>query len=565
VISTDARGRVQYLNPAAAQITGWTVDAAAGLPLHEVLRVVEGEAHEPVAHMVARLLDDQDGTEAIRDATLIRKDGSQLATDASLAPICSGQGVVMGVVAAFRDVSHARELSMRLLHQATHDSLTGLVNRREFERRVRVALEETAARQRPYSVLYVDLDQFKVVNDTSGHPAGDQLICQISELMSGALRGSDTLARLGGDEFGVLLADCPLAPALAIAEKLRKRISELRFAWRERTYVVGVSIGAVTLDATFRSEADVLGAADAACYLAKDGGRNRVNVYEPDDHQLRVRTSEREWVTRVATALDENRLALHGQEIRSLRAGAGEARLEVLLRLVNEAGDLVSPMAFIPAAERHGMMSRLDRWVIERIVATLAARQRAGLALPLITVNLCGASILDPTLTAFVREQLAAEDVPAGRLGFEIGESVAISNLSAAGRTMRDLRGLGCLLGLDDFGSGMSSFGYLRGLPVDFVKIDGHFVREMHIDPVDRAMVTAIHTVGHVMGLTTIAEWVEHEAAREILATIGVDYAQGYAVANPLPLEDALQMLDQGHEAARDLRTVVRLVRRAGD
>jgi diguanylate cyclase (GGDEF)-like protein/PAS domain S-box-containing protein len=566
VISTDSHGCVKYLNPAAAQITGWALAAARGTPLHHVFRLVDEHQREPVAGLVARLLGDRDARESIRATTLIRNDESRVAADASLAPICDRNGRVIGVVAAFRDVSQERELSMRLLHQATHDALTGLVNRREFERRVRTALEEAAARQRPASVLYVDLDQFKVVNDTSGHPAGDQLICQIAEIMSTALRASDTLARLGGDEFGVLLVDCPLSAALAIAEKLRKRIGEVRFAWRDRSYVVGASIGAVMLDATFRSEAEVLSAADSACYLAKDDGRNRVKVYQPDDQQLRIRTGELEWVTRVASALDENRLVLYGQEIRPLRPGLGDPRFEVLLRLVNESGDLVSPMAFIPAAERYGLMAKLDLWVIDRAVAELGTRQREGLKLPLLVVNLCGASIVDPALLPYVRDRLAAANVPADRLGFELTETAAITNLGAAAQMLRELRNLGCTLGLDDFGSGVSSFGYLRSLPVDFVKIDGHFVREMHMDPVDRAMVAAIHTVGHVMGLTTIAEWVEHEASQDLLAAIGVDFVQGYAVASPMRLMDALQRMDQERAAQRvEAKPLVRLVRRAGD
>jgi diguanylate cyclase (GGDEF)-like protein/PAS domain S-box-containing protein len=566
VISTDAHGCVKYLNSAAARITGWTLHAARGAPLHTVFRLVDENEREPIANLVTVLLGNADARESIRVATLIRNDESRLAADASLAPICDRKGTVIGVVAAFRDVSQERELSMRLLHQATHDALTGLVNRREFESRVRAALEETAARQRQFALLYVDLDQFKVVNDTSGHPAGDQLICQIAEMMNTALRASDTLARLGGDEFGVLLVDCPLPGALAIAEKMRKRIGETRFAWRDRSYVVGASIGAVVLDATFRSEAEVLSAADSACYLAKDDGRNRVKVYEPDDHQLRIRSGELEWVTRVASALDENRLVLYGQEIRPLRPELGDSRFEVLLRLVNEAGDLVSPMAFIPAAERYGMMAKLDLWVIDRAVAELGARKREGLKLPLLIVNLCGASIVDPGLLDYVRDKLAAAGVPADRLGFELTETAAITNLGAAARMLRELRNLGCTLGLDDFGSGMSSFGYLRSLPVDFVKIDGHFVRDMHVDPVDRAMVAAIHTVGHVMGLMTVAEWVEHAAAQDLLVGIGVDFVQGYAVASPMRLTNALQRVDSDRTAQRtDAKQLVRLVRRAGD
>jgi diguanylate cyclase (GGDEF)-like protein/PAS domain S-box-containing protein len=566
VISTDARGCVTYLNPAASRVTGWSLGEALGTPLQSVLRIVDGNDREPVAGAVTRVLGDRSARESIRDAVLVRKDGARVASHASLAPICDRAGAVTGVVAAFRDVSQERELQMRLLHQATHDALTGLVNRREFEQRVRAALEDVNAGRRACSVLYIDLDQFKVVNDTSGHPAGDQLICQVSELMGGALRASDTLARLGGDEFGILLVDCSPGAALAIAEKLRKRIGEMRFAWRDRSYVIGASIGIVTLDGSLRTEAEVLSAADSACYLAKDAGRNRVTVYQHDDRQVRERTSELEWVTRVASALEEDRLVLYAQEIRPARADGTDPRFEVLLRLVNEAGDLVAPMAFIPAAERYGMMARIDRWVIERATAHLAARQQAGLALPVLMMNLHGVSVIDPALPGFVRERLAAADVPADRIGFELTEIAAVTNLAAAARLLRELRDLGCTLGIDDFGSGMSSFSYLRTLPAHFVKIDGHLVREMHLDPIARAMVTAIHSVGHAMGLTTVAEWVEHQATRDLLASIGIDFVQGYAVAAPLPLAEAVERSDRQRAGPKaEGKSVVRLVRRTGD
>jgi diguanylate cyclase (GGDEF)-like protein/PAS domain S-box-containing protein len=558
VVSTDADGRVRYLNAAAAQIGGWTQEAA-GEPLHRVFRLVDGAGAEPVAAAVARLLAEG-GASSIRDALLVRRDGSQVPVDASLAPIRDRHGKVLGVVAAFRDVSQERELAAQLRHQAAHDALTGLLNRREFEGRVRAALAEAAGGARQFTALYIDLDQFKVVNDTCGHPAGDQLICQVAELMASSLRAGDTLARLGGDEFGVLLADCPLASALAVAEKLRARIGAMRFAWRDRTFVIGVSIGAVTLDATMRSEADVLAAADSACYLAKEGGRNRVKVYQPDDQQLRARSGEMEWVAKLAAALEENRFELYAQEIRPVGGGGAEHRFEVLVRLVNESDDLIAPMAFIPAAERYGLMPRIDRWVIEHAIAELALRRRGGLPLPVLVVNLSGASIVDPGLPALVRERLGAAGVPADRLCFELTETATVTNLPAAARLMRELKHLGCSLGLDDFGSGMSSFGYLRSLPVDFIKIDGHFVKNIHNDPIDRAMVAAIHAVGHVMGVRTVAEWVEHEATLAELAAIGVDFAQGYAIARPQPLTAALKKLG----ALQPERQPMRLVHRAG-
>ena len=543
VISTDDAGRVEYLNAAAATITGWTQSAAKGQLLHTVFRLIDQEGSEPLGAHVMHLLNHGGAIEPFVDAVLIRRDGKLVPVDESIAPIHDREGRIAGVVAAFRDVSQERALSEQLLHQATHDSLTGLANRREFETRLQAALAQYVASGRHFTVLYLDLDQFKVVNDTCGHPAGDELIRQVAERVDDILRGTDLLARLGGDEFGVLLADCLLADGLKIAEKICSDLADLRFAWRDRSFVVSASVGAVALEANLRSVADVLAAADSACYLSKDAGRNRVTVYRPDDSQVQARTGEMEWVTRVARALEIGSFELHAQEIRPLAAGRDDSRYEILLRLVDERGALVLPMAFIPAAERYGMMNRVDAWVIERTFSELGAFVREGGSLPIFVVNLSGSSLADPGLLPLVKRHLDAARLPPERICFELTETAAVSNLAGASRLMRDLKALGCHLALDDFGSGMSSFAYLRNLPVDFLKIDGNFVKDMHVDLVDRAMVASIHNVGRVMGLRTIAEWVENEAIVAELSTIGIDYAQGYAIAHPVPLNALLRQL----------------------
>jgi len=543
VISTDDAGRVEYLNAAAAAITGWTQSAAKGQLLHTVLRLIDHEGSEPLRAHVMHLLNQGGAIEPFVDAVLIRRDGKLVPIDESIAPIRDREGRIAGVVAAFRDVSQERALSEQLLHQATHDSLTGLANRREFETRLQAALAQHEASGRHFTVLYLDLDQFKVVNDTCGHPAGDELIRQVAERVDDLLRGTDLLARLGGDEFGVLLADCLLANGLKVAEKIRSDLADLRFTWRDRSFVVSASVGAVALEANLRSVADVLAAADSACYLSKDGGRNRVTVYRPDDSQLQARTGEMEWVTRVARALELGSFELHAQEIRPLAAGRDDSRYEILLRLVDERGGLVSPMAFIPAAERYGMMNRVDAWVIERAFSELGAFVREGGSLPIFVVNLSGSSLADPGLLQLIKRHLDAAHLPPERICFELTETAAVGNLAGASRLMRELKALGCHLALDDFGSGMSSFAYLRNLPVDFLKIDGNFVKDMHVDLVDRAMVASIHNVGRVMGLRTIAEWVENEAIVAELSTIGIDYAQGYAIAHPVPLNALLRQL----------------------
>jgi diguanylate cyclase (GGDEF)-like protein/PAS domain S-box-containing protein len=539
VVSTDARGRVDYLNAAAVQMTGWTLSEAVGQPLPVVLRLVDANGVEPMPGVLQHLLRGGSPAASRREAQLVRRDGTRLALHESLAPIHGAHGEVLGVVAALRDVSQERAMAAQLRHQATHDGLTGLVNRTEFEARLAAALTARTGGAPAGVVLYLDLDQFKVVNDTCGHPAGDELIRQVASAVQASLRSSDTLARLGGDEFGVLLADCSLAAALGLAERIRACIEKLRFVWRERTFVIGVSIGAVAVDESFDSVAAVMSAADSACYLAKDGGRNRVRVYEPDDHQLRTRSGEMEWVARIAGALEESRFELYAQEMRPL--AGGRSHYEILLRLVDESGTLVPPMAFIPAAERYGMMGRIDRWLIARALADIGACLREGGAVATFGINLSGSSVADPGLLDCIAERLRAERIPPERICFELTETAAVTNLVAAARLMSDLKALGCHLALDDFGSGMCSFAYMRNLPFDFLKIDGSLIKHIQTDAINRAMVAAIHNVGRVMGAQTIAEWVEDDGVLHAVAAIGIDYAQGYGIHRPVPLAEVLR------------------------
>jgi diguanylate cyclase (GGDEF)-like protein len=457
------------------------------------------------------------------------------------AALSSGLFLAIGVMLSRSILLRADRMEKALLHQATHDELTGLVNRREFERRVAAAIEAEARGAGRSALLYLDLDQFKIVNDTCGHPAGDELIRKVAETIRESVRVSDTLGRLGGDEFGLLLDACTPATALSIAETIRSNLAELKFFWEGRMFVVGVSIGMVTLDRSFASVAEVLSAADSACYLAKDAGRNRVQVFCPEDRKIRSRTGEMNWVARIAEALEHSRFTLFAQDIRPISEPSLEASYEILLRLRDRDGQLIGPMNFIPAAERYGFMPRLDRWVIEHTVAQLGQLRSRGHRMPRLAVNLSAASLDDGELLAFVSGQLREHQVPSHRLGFELTETAAVSEMGAVSR-LNDLRSLGCSIGLDDFGSGMSSFGYLRRLPVDYVKIDGSFVHKMDDDPVDRAMVASIHRIARVMGLRTVAERVESESVLAALREVGVDYAQGYTIAAPAPLAAALQV-----------------------
>jgi diguanylate cyclase (GGDEF)-like protein len=436
-----------------------------------------------------------------------------------------------------------RASSERLQYLATHDSLTGLHNRLEFEARLGLAIDSQRSRGIQFALLYLDLDQFKVINDTCGHAAGDDLIRKVAWLVQERLRETDTLARLGGDEFGVLLQGAPPDAASALAEGIRAAIAELRFEWEGRSFPVTASIGLLNIDACVAAVDDALSAADQACYLAKDSGRNRVQVYRPDDQQVQVRHGEMRWVERLNTALDNDQFVLLAQQIRPLqsRGGFEVVRLEVLLRMLAPDGSWIAPMAFIPAAERYGLMPRLDRWVIARACRELAELRSTGMSLPVCMINLSGASVSDPSLAEYIAACLQQHDLPGTQVGFELTETAAIGNLASASLLMRQLRKLGAAIALDDFGSGMSSFSYLKALPVDLLKIDGAFVRDINTDPVDRAVVEAIQRIGRVMGIETVAECVEHEAALKTLTRIGVDHVQGFYIGRPGPLAQVLR------------------------
>jgi diguanylate cyclase (GGDEF)-like protein len=422
-----------------------------------------------------------------------------------------------------------------LSYQASHDALTGLVNRREFERRLERILA-MSPQEESHAVLYFDLDQFKVINDTCGHVAGDELLRQISSVLASQVRKRDTLARLGGDEFGVLLEHCQQEQALRIAHQMREALQDLRFVWQDRGFTVGASIGLVPIAPGVDTLATVFRAADDACYAAKEQGCNRVHLYQPDDYELAQRHGEMQWVPHIQEALANNRFSLFYQPIIPLGQG-GRPHGEVLLRLFNRNGDLVLPGAFIPAAERYNQMQAIDRWVVRTVFATL--RDPDTVPPPTcVAINLSGQSLGNRQFLEFVEQQIENWAVPLDRICFEITETAAISNLSHAKRFFSALKPRGCRFALDDFGSGLSSFAYLKTLPVDFLKIDGSFVKDMVRDPIDHATVEAIHRIGHVMGIETIAESVENGRILAQLKAIGVNYAQGYALGKPRPLRE---------------------------
>jgi len=443
-----------------------------------------------------------------------------------------------------------RRLARQLRHQALHDTLTGLLNRRGFEARLAALLQTARSQNREHALCYVDLDHFKLVNDTCGHAAGDELLRRLPQLLEPRVRRSDTIARLGGDEFAILLEDCPLDQAARIAGAVRDTIRDFRFTWQYRAFTIGASIGVVGVNAASRGLVSVLGAADAACYVAKDQGPNHVHVSYPHDLAIVRRRGEMRWVARLKSALEENLFRLHYMSIAPL-AGGAPAHHELLLRLTGAKGELILPGAFLPAAERYQLMPLIDHWVIAHAAEFLgrAVARAPELRQHRFGINLSGESLRDPQLLEFVRQSLTRNEVPASMIYFEFTETAAIASLGVAVEFMRGLRDRGCQLALDDFGSGMSSFQRLKHLPVDFLKIDGGFIRDVVHNPVDQAIVRAVQAVGAQMGIPTVAEYVETEAIRRYLETLGIQYGQGHAIALPAPLEDFLTL--QGREAAR--------------
>lgn len=539
VVTTDDCGRVEYFNPVAERLTGWTAAEAQGKALTEVFHIVHEVTRESVSNPIERVVREGLVTGLANHTLLIARDGAEYSIEDSAAPIRDRQGHMIGAVMVFHDVTQSRQLENQLSWQASHDALTGLPNRRKFEQEL-VELLHSAQEENQFHILcYMDLDQFKVVNDTCGHTAGDELLRQISRLLKNQVRAVDTLARLGGDEFGILLRQCSMEHAEVLMEKVRQIVQKFCFVWQGRTFRIGVSIGLAAL-AIDSSVATVLSAADSACYAAKDRGRNRIHVYQPNDSELSRQRGERQWSVRISRALEDNRFCLYRQAIVGTEDSDASAPIhyEILLRMVDEQGQLIAPGLFIPAAERYDLMSSVDRWVVQTFLDHLerqhqplstSARDRREIHF----INLSGASVSDVRFLDFLQAQFARATVSPAMIGFEITETAAIANLDRANHFIHELRGLGCQFALDDFGSGMSSFGYLKNLPVDYLKIDGNFIKEITADSSTYAIVEAINHVGHVMNLRTIAEFVENQAIRDELNEIGVDYVQGYGVARP--------------------------------
>jgi diguanylate cyclase (GGDEF)-like protein/PAS domain S-box-containing protein len=538
VITTDAKGTVTYLNRVAEALTGWLSADAQGLSLDTVFRIVDEETRKPVVDPVSRCIGEGRIVGLGNHTVLISREGEEHAIEDTVAPIRGRGAWLLGTVLVFHDVTEARRVARQMAHDATHDALTDLVNRREFERRLEHAFVGAKEHDSRHALCYLDLDQFKLVNDTAGHAAGDELLKQVRGLLRGKFRGRDTLARLGGDEFGLLLDNCTVKRAVKIAEMVVATLRDFRFSWKGRTFHIGVSVGVAPVTADAESSAQILAQADVACYAAKERGRNRVRVYQKDGAEPPRQHRE---ILRAATlrgALEEERFRLFCQPIVPLSEdGGAPIRYELLLRLVDMGGEIVRPEAFIPAAERFGLMAAIDRWVIREGFSQYAAIF-GRLPKAQIAINLSGNSLDDDTLLDYVRAQFDAFSLAPNRVCFEITETIAVRHLSRAAEFVSEITRMGGCVALDDFGSGLSSFSYLKSLPATCLKIDGSFVRDMMENPIDQAVVSAINEVGHVMGMTTIAEYAHSEAIVERLREMGVNYAQGDALGMPKPLEE---------------------------
>ena len=530
VITTNTKGCLTYMNAAAERLSGMGLEEANGQPL-QLLFQLKLEEESP-------LIDSTwltDLASPFDEVLLERADGQRFLVTKSASPLYDENMNLFSTVTVIHDVTMLRKLSTQISYQAKHDQLTGLVNRYEFERKLQEAIDDSATEGRTHCLAYFDLDHFKIVNDTSGHNAGDLLLRQLANQLKQKIRSTDILARLGGDEFALLLNGCDIDKAYQIIENLLQVVQDYRFTADDKVFKIGASFGLtkISINQTL-TLSELFSTVDSACYAAKSAGGNRIHIYSQNDDKLKLRTSQQNWVSRIQLALEKNQFVLYAQPITSLTTNL-EQHCELLIRMRSKDGKLYPPGAFLPAAERYRLMPQIDRWVINEALSIMA---RKGHDFKTVcAINLSGQSLSDDSLLKYIIKQIKHHGVKAKRLCFEITETAVISNIDQARQFIEDLRALGCRFSLDDFGSGMSSFAYLKNLEVDFLKIDGMFIKSIAHNKIDRAMAESINNIGHVMGLQTIAEFVENDQIIAVLKQIGVDYAQGYGVAMPALFE----------------------------
>ena len=550
IIATDNEKKIQFLNPVAEEITGWKEAEAQSKYIENLITIIDENTNN-IIQLPA--IDTPASKKAIfyfKDTVVKNRNGETIPVEGTIASIRDSNDHVEGQVIAIRDVTQLREMSNKISYQASHDALTGLYNREAFSQSLKTMISSAKKENRQHALIYLDLDQFKLINDTIGHAAGDELLLETTAIIKNVFRSSDICARLGGDEFGVLLSDTDQETAYIIAQRLHSRLSERRLIWEKTAFNIHSSIGLVTIDSESEDIHSVLAAADDACYIAKDEGGRRIRIYKTSDTMFKKRRGEMQWVTRLTRALEENRFELFYQTIIPISPTAKEShmeKLEILIRMVDEEGNIIPPADFLPAAERYNMMPSVDRWVVNTAMSMynkVAEQNNNNEKRLVFTINLSAESMADEHFLEFIQNQIKTNNVKPFDFCFEITETVTISNMTTASKFIHELKTLGCTFALDDFGSGFSSFNYLKNMPVDYLKIDGSFVKDMDENAVNSAMVEAINNLGHVMGIKTIAEFVRNREILEKLTELGIDYAQGYEISKPQSLKALIRGLD---------------------
>lgn len=538
VITTNTQGMVEYLNPVAERMTGWCTAEARGLPLEKVFNIVHETSRQPALNPITFCLQENKVVGLPSQTMLISRHGAEFGIEDSASPIHSPAGDILGAVLVFHDVTLQRKMAQEMTYRATHDGLTGLINRLEFEYRLNALLQHFQATQR-HAVLFIDLDQFKIVNDTCGHATGDRLLKDVAQLMQKCIRATDTFARVGGDEFAMILEECAVDAAMKIAQNICAAMNDYRFMHEQKLFRVGASIGLVMLDKPWPNLQALMQAADNACYAAKEAGRNRVYLHYDLAATTGARCSDAEWASRIEFAIEKNEFSLFCQRILPLHANEG-VHCEVLIRWNDGQGNLIEPNVFLPAAERFYMAPRIDYWVVKSVFSWLSQHQSQIDYIDSVAINLSGQSVGREDFLQDILALIANTAIDYSKVCFEVTETAAITNLSAAAQFIQAMRKHQIRFSLDDFGSGVSSFAYLKSLDVDYLKIDGQFIQDIQDDPVDLATVRCIIEVAKVTGKKTIAECVETAESRHIIRLLGADYIQGYLYHRPQPINQLL-------------------------
>lgn len=541
IIATDTEGSIRFMNPVAEKMSGWTNEKGRNKNIIEIIRITDEKTLHALKLPLYTGNEKPDTQFILENAYLENRNGDKIHIEGVWSRIRGMEGDIQGNVLAVRDISQIREMSAQITYQASHDTLTGLANRDEFNHRLAILISDSKKNKNTHALIYLDLDQFKILNDTCGHAAGDELLLETSSIIQTVVRSSDVSARLGADEFTILLEKSNQDQAMFIAQRLHDQLNNHKLVWENKVFNINTSIALVMITEQSKDLNSVLAAADDAIYLAKDEGGNRIKIYETKGNIFVKRRGEMEWISKLTNALEEDRFLLYYQPIVPLSDNGDSAgKSEILIRMIDENGKIVAPTDFIPAAERYKLMSVIDRWIIRKALMSyrdLQIKNKLTEVTKTFTINLSAQSLADETLFRYIDTQFKELNVPPENFCFEVTETAAISNMNTATSLMAAMHELGCTFALDDFGSGFSSFSYLKSLPVDYLKIDGIFVKEMDKDPVNRAMVEAMNNLGHIIGKKTIAEFVHNKKIYNLLKEIGVDFAQGFEISPPLPLD----------------------------